>query len=155
MTCYWIVSINWWNFCNSSKMTVYVGSLCFGSYHLCPWSWTAHVRLQLLLSFKSYFFFKWRQKICLYPLIKRELTENVKGETRKRLLSQNYTPSISECKVYSLLTRILKHGNFVHGGIILHGENKGRGVSKSHKLKTIRQISPWRDLIHLWSGKIV
>ena len=39
---------------------------------------------------------------------------------------------------------------------LFHIEKIGeRGVPNSHKLKTIRQISPWRDLIHLWSGKIV
>ena len=32
--------------------------------------------------------------------------------------------------------------------------NQEREVPNSHKLKTIRQISPWNDLTHLWMGKI-
>ena len=58
--------------------------------------------------------------------------------------------TVPECRVYSFLARILRHENFVHGEIISHGQKIGeRGVPNSHKLKTIRQISPWRDLIHL------
>ena len=67
----------------------------------------------------------------------------------------NNIPSVPDCKVYSFLARILRHGNFVHGEIISYGENWGRRVPNRYNLKTIRQISMWRDLTRLWSGNIV